>query len=133
MNSHTRIQCTANITAIQQLDCSSYKILMYLACRSNQYGTCFPYGVTIAKDTGIEQKTVYSKLNELVTYGYIKYLRNAHHNRFTNESTPPLFQVSQPSNINPHVYGFSQVGHRHTFAVSFTVHIVFHQHIGVCT
>lgn len=94
MNSHTRIQCTANITAIQQLDCSSYKILMYLACRSNQYGTCFPYGTTIAKDTGIDPKTVYIKLDELCTYGYIKYLRRAYHNRFTNESTPPLFQVS---------------------------------------
>lgn len=94
MNSHTRIQCNANITAIQQLDCSSYKILMYLACRSNQYGTCFPYGVTIARDTKICEKTVYSALAELVTYGYIKYLRNAYHNRFTNESTPPLFQVS---------------------------------------
>lgn len=94
MESHIRIKFTASVDAIQALEPFTYKILMYLATRSNQYGTCFPYGTTIAKDTDICLEVVYNALNTLVEGKYIKYLRKAFHNRFTNESTPPLFQIS---------------------------------------
>lgn len=94
MNSHTRIQCTPNLIAIQQLECSTYKILMYLAARSNQYGVCYPLPKTIAQDAGLCATTVYSALDELSSNGYIKYLRKAFYNRFTNESINAIFQVS---------------------------------------
>lgn len=94
MESHIRIKFNANLNAIQSLDCASYKVLMYLAGRSNQYGTCFPYGVTIAKDTNLDTDTVYPALGLLEASGYIKTLRKAFYNRFSKESTPPLFQVS---------------------------------------
>lgn len=94
MESHIRIKFTANLIALQQLECSTFKVLMYLAGRSNHYGTCFPYAVTIADGCSLDVKTVYKALGDLETCGYIKVLRKAFHNRFTNESTPPLFQVS---------------------------------------
>lgn len=94
MNSHTRIQCTPNLIAIQQLECSTYKILMYLAARSNQYGVCYPLPKTIAQDAGLCATTVYSALDELSSNGYIKYLRKAFYNRFTNESINAIFQLS---------------------------------------
>lgn len=94
MESHIRVKFTANLAALQQLECSTFKVLMYLAGRSNHYGTCFPYPQTIAEGCALDVKTVYKALGELETCGYIKYLRQAFYNRFTGESTPPLFQVS---------------------------------------
>lgn len=96
MESHIRVKCSAIRTAIQQLECSTFKVLMTLASYTNQYAICFPTPKRIADDANMCAKTVYSALDELEMYGYIKYLRRAYYNRFTNESTHAIFQV------NPH-------------------------------
>lgn len=94
MESHIRIKFTANLAAIKELECSTLKVLMYLAGRSNHYGVCFPYQTTISNDSSLDEDTVYKAIGELITYGYIKCHRKTYHNRFTGESRPPLFQVS---------------------------------------
>lgn len=92
--SHIRIKFTASLTALQDLEPYSYKVLMYLASRSDSVGVCFPAPKTIAEHISISLNCVYDKLQELVTYGYIKFLRKAYYDDLTKKSSPAVFQVS---------------------------------------
>lgn len=94
MDSHLRIKFTASLTALQDLEPYSYKVLMYLATRADNFGICFPAPKTIAEHIGISVNCVYDKLQELFTWGYAKLLRNAFYDRLTKKSSPAVFQVS---------------------------------------
>lgn len=94
MESHIRIKFTASLTALQDLEPYSYKVLMYLATRSDHLGVCFPAPKTIAEHIGISTDCVYDKLQELFTFGYARLQRNAYYDRLTKKSTPAVFQVS---------------------------------------
>jgi len=94
MESHIRIKFTASLTALQDLEPYSYKVLMYLATRSDHLGVCYPAPKTIAEHIGISVDCVYDKLQELFTFGYARLLRNAFYDRLTKKSSPAVFQVS---------------------------------------
>jgi DNA-binding transcriptional regulator YhcF (GntR family) len=94
MESHIRIKVSANFTALKQLQCSEYKVLMALAGRADSVGKCFPSCAKIADDTGLHVKTVYAALDELLTYGYIKYLRKAFVDEVSGQQMSAVYQVS---------------------------------------
>lgn len=94
MESHIRIKVSANFVALQQLQCSEYKVLMALAGRADSVGKCFPSCAKIAQDTGLHVKTVYAALDELLTYGYIKYLRKAFIDEISGQQMNAVYQVS---------------------------------------
>lgn len=94
MESHIRIKVSANFVALQQLQCSEYKVLMALAGRADSVGKCFPSCEKIAQDTGLHVKTVYNALSELITYGYIKYLRKAFIDEVSGQQMNAVYQVS---------------------------------------
>lgn len=94
MESHIRIKFTASLQALQDLEPYSYKVLMYLASRSDSLGICYPAPKTIAEHIGISVDCVYDKLQELFTWGYARLLRNAFYDRLTKKSSPAVFQVS---------------------------------------
>jgi len=90
MESHIRIKFTASLTALQDLEPYSYKVLMYLATRSDHLGVCYPAPKTIAEHIGISVDCVYDKLQELFTFGYARLLRNAFYDRLTKKSSPAV-------------------------------------------
>jgi len=92
--SHIRVKCTAIRTAIQQLDCSTLKVLMYLSSRTDSRGVCFPATRTIESDCDLSDNCVYKALKELVMYGYIQYLQKAYHDRISGKSSSAVYQVS---------------------------------------
>ena len=94
MESHLRIKFTASLTALQDLEPYSYKVLMYLATRADSFGICFPAPKTIAEHIRISVDCVYDKLQELFTWNYARLQRNAFYDRLTKKSTPAVFQVS---------------------------------------
>lgn len=94
MESHIRIKVSANFVALQQLQCSEYKVLMALAGRADSVGKCFPSCAKIADDTGLHVKTVYAAIEELMTYGYIKYLRKAFIDQVSGQQMNAVYQVS---------------------------------------
>lgn len=94
MESHIRIKVSANRVALQQLQCSEYKVLMALAGRADNVGRCFPSCETIAKDTNLNVRTVYTVLSELITYGYIKYLRKSFQDPVSGQQMNAVYQVS---------------------------------------
>lgn len=47
-------------------------VMFYLINRSNKELTCFPAIPTIAKDTGLSERTVQRALNELCVEGYVE-------------------------------------------------------------
>lgn len=94
MESHIRIKVSANFVALQQLQCSEYKVLMALAGRADSVGKCFPSCAKIAQDTGLHVKTVYAALDELLTHGYIKYLRKAFIDEISGQQMNAVYQVS---------------------------------------
>ena len=94
MESHIRIKVSANFVALQQLQCSEYKVLLALAGRADHVGKCFPSCETIAKDTNLHIKTVYAALDTLITDGYIKYLRKAFRDELSGQQMNAVYQVS---------------------------------------
>lgn len=94
MESHIRIKVSANFVALQQLQCSEYKVLMCLSGHADSVGRCFPSCTTIAKETGLHKNTVYDALSQLITYGYVKYLRKAFLDPVSNQQMSAVYQVS---------------------------------------
>lgn len=94
MESHIRIKITANRVALQQLECSQYKVLLCLAGHADKFGKSFPFPSTIAKEADLHIQTVRSALKTLITERYIKVLRKPFKDMFSGQSLPPVFQVS---------------------------------------
>lgn len=94
MESHIRIKISANRTALQQLECSQYKVLMCLSGHADNVGRCFPSCATIAKETNLNVRTVYDVISELITYGYIKYLRKSFLDPVSGQQMNAVYQVS---------------------------------------
>jgi len=94
MESHIRIKISTNWIALQQLECSIYKVLMSLAARANHIGTCFPTAETIAIDCGLHIQTVYKALETLSMYSYIRYIRKNAYDVATGRKMPNVYQVS---------------------------------------
>jgi len=93
-DSHIRIKISSNYTALQQLTCSAYKILLCLASHADSLGRCFPTNPTIQKECDLHKETVYSGLQQLIELGYVKYLRRWFLDPFTGLQMPAVYQVS---------------------------------------
>jgi len=94
MESHIRVKITTNWVALQQLECSFYKVLMSLAARADNIGRCFPSAETIANDCALHIQTVYKALESLSTYSYIRYIRKNAYDADTGRKMPNVYQVS---------------------------------------
>jgi hypothetical protein len=94
MESHIRIKVSANFVALQQLQCSEYKVLLCLSGHADSVGRCFPSCATIAKETNLNVRTVYDTLAELITYGYVKYLRKSFLDPVSGQQMNAVYQVS---------------------------------------
>jgi hypothetical protein len=94
MESHIRIKISTNWIALQQLDCSTYKVLMSLSARADNVGVCFPSADTIASDCNLHVQTVYKALEELSSYGYTRYLRKNAYDPVIRRKLPNVYQVS---------------------------------------
>jgi len=92
--SHIRVKITTNFVALQQLDCSFYKVLMALAARADSVGRCFPSAETIANDCALHIQTVYKALESLSSYSYIRYIRKNAYDPDTGRKMPNVYQVS---------------------------------------
>jgi len=92
--SHIRVKITANFTALQQLPCSAYKILLCLASHADSLGRCFPSNPTIQKECDLSKKTVYEGVGQLIEEGYVKYLRKWFIDQITGLQMPAVYQVS---------------------------------------
>ena len=94
MNSHIRVNLEANFAALHVLDCSAYKVLMYLANRADSVGRCYPSVETIAQGCNLHVQTVYKALNSLVTCGYMVFLRHNAYDPILGKKLPNVYMVS---------------------------------------
>lgn len=94
MTLHIRIQNAANLIALQVLECSAYKVLMYLATRADKVGRSYPAVETIAQDCAMHTQTVYKALDSLVAEEYICYLRKNAYDPIIGKKLPNVYMVS---------------------------------------
>jgi hypothetical protein len=94
MNSHIRVNLEANFAALRVLDCSSYKVLLYLANRADSVGRCWPSVETIAEGCALHIQTVYKALNSLVGCGYLVFLRHNAYDPILGKKLPNVYMVS---------------------------------------
>lgn len=94
MNSHIRVNLEANFAALQVLECSAYKVLMYLAGRADSIGRCYPGVTLIAQECNLHPDTVYKALNSLCELGYMLYLRKNAYDPILGKKLPNVYMVS---------------------------------------
>lgn len=94
MNSHIRINLEANFVALRVLECSAYKVLLYLAGRADSVGRCWPSVETIAEGTSLHPQTVYKALNSIVACGYLVFLRQNAYDPILGKKLPNVYMVS---------------------------------------
>lgn len=80
--------------AVYGLRGSELKILLYLASRADEYGTCFPSAQTMATEIGLHISTVYAALDQLEAHSWIIYHRKNQYDPWTKTSAPNVYQVN---------------------------------------
>lgn len=93
MNSHIRVNLEANFAALRVLECSAYKVLMYLAGRADSVGRCWPSVSTIAQGCNLHEDTVYKALHSLSECGYLVYLRKNAYDPILGKKLPNVYMI----------------------------------------
>lgn len=94
MELHIRVYNAANLEAMRCLSKTAYIVLMYLVCRADSLGRCFPSAERIAQDIGSHADVVYKTLQTLEDEKYIGYLRRNAQDEVTGRFLPNVYIVN---------------------------------------
>jgi hypothetical protein len=94
MELHIRVYNAANLEAMRCLSKTAYIVLMYLVCRADSLGRCFPSAERIAQDIGSHEDVVYKTLQILEDEKYIGYLRRNAQDPITGRFLPNVYIVN---------------------------------------
>lgn len=92
--SYTPFYCDQLRIAVSALTGSELKVLMYLASRADQNGTCFPSALTMSVEIGLHISTIYTALDALAECSWIIYHRKNEYDMLTGHKQPNVYQIN---------------------------------------